>query len=124
MIISYAPLFLFFRLLNERTKPFEEWSVDAVCAWFDELGLGIYEEDLRKWLKNGGADLVNVSSFDIEKEINLKSALHRKKIVLALLDVTGKDTDELFINSGKLDTSWVRENFNFVSVENFLYSVF
>ncbi|XP_031616692.1 liprin-beta-2 isoform X5 [Contarinia nasturtii] len=95
------------RLINERTNPFTEWSVDAVCAWFEEMGLGIYDEDLRKWLKNGGADLVNVSSFDIEKEINLKSSLHSKKIVLALSEVTGKDTDELFINSGKLDTVWV-----------------
>lgn len=81
--------------------------MDAVCGWFEEMGLGIYEEDLKKWLKKGGADLINVSSLDIEKEINLKSALHRKKIVLALLDVTGRDTDELFINSGKLDTVWV-----------------
>lgn len=94
-------------LSSERTEPFAEWSVDAVCAWFDEMGLAIYEEDLRKWLKIGGADLVNVSSLDIEKEINLKSALHRKKIILALMDITGKDTDELFVNSGKLDTVWV-----------------
>ncbi|XP_055307824.1 liprin-beta-1 isoform X3 [Sitodiplosis mosellana] len=95
------------RLNNERSKPFAEWSVDAVCGWFEEMGLGIYEDDLKKWLKNGGSDLINCSSLDIEKEINLKSALHRKKIVLALLDVTGKDTDELFVNSGKLDMVWV-----------------
>lgn len=98
----------FYYSLNiERTKPFAEWSVDAVCAWFEEMGLAIYEDELRKWLKNGGADLMNVSSLDIEKEINLKSALHRKKIILALMDITGRDTDELFVNSGKLDTVWV-----------------
>lgn len=82
-----------------------------MCGWFEEMGLGIYEDDLKKWLKNGGSDLINCSSLDIEKEINLKSALHRKKIVLALLDVTGKDTEELFINSGKLDTVWVSKIF-------------
>lgn len=97
------------RLNNERNKPFEQWSVDAVCGWFEEMGLGIYEEDLKKWLKNGGADLMNVTPLDIEKEVNFKSALHRKKVVLALNDVTGKDTDELFVNSGKLDTAWVSE---------------
>lgn len=95
---------------TERNKPFVEWSVDAICGWFDEMGLGIYEDDLKKWLKIGGAELANASSLDIEKEISLKSALHRKKIVLALMDITGKDTDELFINSGKLDTVWVSRN--------------
>lgn len=95
------------RLCNERNKPFEEWSVDAICGWFEEMGLGIYEDDLKKWLKIGGADLMNVTSLDIEKEINLKSALHRKKIVLALNDITGKETDELCVNAGKLDTVWV-----------------
>lgn len=97
------------RLNNERSKPFAEWSVDAVCGWFEEMGLGIYEDDLKKWLKNGAADMINASSLDIEKEINLKSALHRKKIVLALNEMTGKETDELSINAGKLDTVWVRK---------------
>lgn len=82
-----------------------------MCGWFEEMGLGVYEDDLKKWLKNGGSDLINCSSLDIEKEINLKSALHRKKIVLALLDVTGKDTEELFVNAGKLDTVWVSKIF-------------
>lgn len=93
----------------ERSKPFDEWSTDAVCAWFDEMGLGFYEDELRKWLKNGAATLANASTLDIEKEINLKSPLHRKKIALALIDVTGRDTDELFVNAGKLDIVWVSE---------------
>lgn len=98
---------------SERLKPFAEWSVDAVCGWFEEMGLGIYEDDLKKWLKHGAADMVNATSLDIEKEINLKSALHRKKIVLALNEMIGKETDELSINAGKLDTVWV--NFFFFS---------
>lgn len=81
--------------------------MDAVCGWFEEMGLGIYEDDLKKWLKNGAADLINVTPLDIEKEINLKSSLHRKKIVLALMDATGKETDEVSINAGKLNTTWV-----------------
>lgn len=91
----------------ERSRPFDEWSTDAVCAWFDEMGLGFYEDDLRKWLKNGAANLANASTLDIEKEINLKSPLHRKKIALAVLDVTGRDSDEIFVNAGKLDIVWV-----------------
>lgn len=72
------------------------------------MGLGIYEDDLKKWLKNGAADMINATSLDIEKEISLKSALHRKKIVLALNEMTGKETDELSISAGKLDTVWVK----------------
>lgn len=98
------------RLNSERLKPFAEWSVDAVCGWFEEMGLGIYEDDLKKWLKNGAADMINATSLDIEKEISLKSALHRKKIVLALNEMTGKENDELSINAGKLDTVWVRKS--------------
>lgn len=91
----------------ERSKPFVDWNVDAVCSWFDELGLGFYEDELRKWLKYGGIDLMNASSADIEREINLKSPLHRKKITLALMEITGKDTDESFLCAAKLDIVWV-----------------
>lgn len=73
------------------------------------MGLGIYEDDLKKWLKNGAIDLINATSLDIEKEVNFKSPLHRKKLVLALNEMTGKDNDELSINSGKLDTVWVSD---------------
>lgn len=69
--------------------------------------MGQYEDDAKKWLKNGAADLISASPVDIEKELNLKSSLHRKKIVLALNDITDKETDELFKNAAKLDTNWV-----------------
>lgn len=95
--------------IQQRNRAFAEWDTDAVCIWFDEMGLGCYEEEVRKWLKNGAIDLVKASPVDIEKEINLKSPLHRKKITLALMDVTGKDTDELSQNAAKLDLSWVRK---------------
>ena len=38
-------------------KPFKEWDIDALCMWFEELGLNMYEEDTRRWLKNGGIQL-------------------------------------------------------------------
>lgn len=116
------------RLSVERSKPFGEWNVDAVCAWFDEMGLGFYEDELRKWLKNGAIDLINASPLDIEREINLKSQLHRKKITLALIEITGKDTDELFVNAGKLDIVWVAKiiflyfEFNFKKIFFFRFT--
>ncbi|XP_053689132.1 liprin-beta-2 isoform X3 [Sabethes cyaneus] len=90
-------------------KPFREWNLDTLCQWFEQLGLGMYEEDLRRWLKVGGAaELAQASPVDVEKELNIKNSLHRKKIVLAVADLTGSDDgDVLFKNAGKLDTHWV-----------------
>lgn len=111
-------------------KPFAEWDIDAVCLWLDDMGLGCYEEEARKWLKRGARDLVSASPVDIEKELNLKSPLHRKKISLALLDMTGTnsttttDNDELFINAGKLNPDWVHTFSLFffrIIIVNFLY---
>ncbi|XP_019540219.2 liprin-beta-1 isoform X4 [Aedes albopictus] len=90
-------------------KPLKEWNLDVLCQWFDHLGLGMYEEELRRWLKSGGApELVRASPVDIEKELNLKNPLHRKKIVLAIADLTeGLEGDALLKNAGKLDTPWI-----------------
>ncbi|XP_035791923.1 liprin-beta-1-like isoform X7 [Anopheles albimanus] len=93
-------------------KPFREWPLDALCQWFDHLGLGMYEEELRRWLGAGStapaAELLKASPVDVEKELNLRHPMHRKKIVLALADIGGtEEDDELFKNAGKLDTAWI-----------------
>lgn len=90
-------------------KPFREWNLDTLCLWFEQMGLGMYEEELRKWLKVGGAaELAAASPVDIEKELSLKNGLHRKKIVLAVADVTESEEDDvLFKSAGKLDTAWI-----------------
>uniref|UniRef100_A0AAG5D3A2 SAM domain-containing protein n=2 Tax=Anopheles atroparvus TaxID=41427 RepID=A0AAG5D3A2_ANOAO len=92
-------------------KPFREWNLDTVCQWFDHLGLSMYEEELSRWLKSSTApavELMKASPVDIEKELNLRNPLHRKKIVLAVADVSGsEDEDELFKSAGLLDTSWI-----------------
>ncbi|XP_035919883.1 uncharacterized protein LOC118517655 isoform X3 [Anopheles stephensi] len=93
-------------------KPFHEWDLDAVCLWFDHLGLSMYEEDLRRWLKMSavpGSELMKASPVDFEKELPLRNPLHRKKIVLAIADIAGTaNDDELFKCAGKLDASWVQ----------------
>ncbi|XP_049293574.1 uncharacterized protein LOC125769135 isoform X8 [Anopheles funestus] len=93
-------------------KPFHEWDLDAVCLWFDHLGLSMYEEELRRWLKLSslpGSELMKASPVDFEKELPLRNPLHRKKIVLAIADISGTaNDDELFKCAGKLDTSWVQ----------------
>lgn len=92
-------------------KPFREWDVDTICHWFEHLGLNMYEEDLRKWIKSSttpGSELMKASPVDIEKELSLRNPLHRKKIVLAIADISGTVGDDgLFENAGKLDSTWV-----------------
>lgn len=91
-------------------KPIAEWDVDAVCQWLADMGLECYEEDARRWLaQSGGKELVTASAVDIEKELNLKSALHRKKITLALGEADGSNKDEMLLLAGKLDVDWVRK---------------
>uniref|UniRef100_A0A8W7Q079 SAM domain-containing protein n=1 Tax=Anopheles coluzzii TaxID=1518534 RepID=A0A8W7Q079_ANOCL len=93
-------------------KPFREWDVDTICHWFEHLGLNMYEEDLRKWIKSSttpGSELMKASPVDIEKELSLRNPLHRKKIVLAIADISGTVGDDgLFENAGKLDSTWVQ----------------
>lgn len=93
-------------------KPIVEWDVNDVCQWLADMGLECYEEDARKWLdQGGGKELVTASAVDIEKELNLKSALHRKKITLALGEVDGSpNKDEMLVLAGKLDVDWVNRN--------------
>lgn len=102
--------------LPKPDKPFSEWDIDAVCGWLDEMGLGCYEDEARKWLKKGARDLVNASPVDIEKELNLKTPLHRKKITLAVMDINGTENDQLFVNAGKLDPIWVCKLTNFARI--------
>lgn len=91
---------------DKSKKPFKDWDMDMLIDWFDDLGLDYVIENAKKWLKNGG-DLLACAPQDIEKELNLKSPLHRKKILLAMADDADQENDEMLKNAGKLDTTWV-----------------
>jgi SAM domain (Sterile alpha motif) len=91
---------------EQTRKPFKDWDIDMLIDWFDDLGLDYVIENAKKWLKNGG-ELLECAPQDIDKELNLKSTLHRKKILLAMADVADQENDEMLRNAGKLDTTWV-----------------
>lgn len=75
----------------------------------EELGLENYVADMRRWIKNGN-QLLAASSSEIEKELGMKNHLHKKKLLLALQEMSEKGTecDELLKPAGCLDTAWVR----------------
>ncbi|KAM9845580.1 LOW QUALITY PROTEIN: liprin-beta-1-like [Aulostomus maculatus] len=82
--------------------PFSQWSKEEVCEWLHEQGLGLYVPQGQGWIKSGQT-LLQASQHDLEKELGVKQALHRKKLQLAL-QALGSDRDDL---KGKLDHNWV-----------------
>uniref|UniRef100_A0A3P9KIJ4 SAM domain-containing protein n=1 Tax=Oryzias latipes TaxID=8090 RepID=A0A3P9KIJ4_ORYLA len=82
--------------------PFSKWSVDQVCDWLEDIGLGQYGLFARRWV-SGGQTLLSASPRDLEKELSLKHPLHRKKLQLAIRTLTGKQPER----SAELDYIWV-----------------
>lgn len=70
--------------------PLKEWDAEITCEWLENLGLDAYSADAKKWLTNpaGNKGIIATSTpQQIERELNIKNSLHKKKIVLALKDL-------------------------------------
>ncbi|XP_062591155.1 liprin-beta-1-like isoform X2 [Saccostrea cucullata] len=82
--------------------PFSRWDCERVCLWLNDLGLNMYLMDCRRWVKNGD-QLLRATQHEIEKELGVKHPLHRKKLQLALQQIssTGK------VKKQDLDHHWV-----------------
>lgn len=95
--------------LNEASlKSYRLWNLQDICNWLSHLQMDIYINDCRRWLGKGNhQDIFDVSPIDISRELNLKHQLHRKKIILALNELVGKETDITATNAGKLNNIWV-----------------
>ncbi|EDW94430.1 liprin-beta-2 [Drosophila yakuba] len=95
-------------LFGENEKHWTTWGAQEVCNWLAYMGLSCYEDNCRKWLKaNPSVSFFTASPVDIERELNLKMPLHRKKILLAIDDLTGKEFDDLTLKASCLDVAWV-----------------
>lgn len=95
-------------LFGENEKHWTTWGAQEVCNWLAYMGLGCYEDNCRKWLNaNPSVSFFTASPVDIERELNLKMPLHRKKILLAIDDLTGKEFDDLTLKASSLDVTWV-----------------
>ncbi|KAL0968467.1 hypothetical protein UPYG_G00267260 [Umbra pygmaea] len=87
---------------NDLDAPFARWSKQQVCDWLQEQGLGLYLNMARIWISSGQT-LLQASQQDLERELGIKNALHRKKLQLAL-QALGSEEDD---NKSKLDYNWV-----------------
>ena len=84
-----------------------------MCSWLDNLGLYMYNSEVRRHVKTG-EQLLAMGAGDLESRLGIKSAMHRKKILLALQarqqqDGCGGEGVEASTadSPGKLDHQWV-----------------
>ncbi|KAK7892041.1 hypothetical protein WMY93_024004 [Mugilogobius chulae] len=87
---------------RELRGPFSKWTVEQVCDWLEDIGLGQYSISARNWGSNGQT-LLSASTQEIEKELGIKNLLHRKKLQLAIRSFSGKRQEK----SSDLDYIWV-----------------
>ncbi|XP_076273485.1 liprin-beta-2-like isoform X2 [Rhynchophorus ferrugineus] len=88
-------------------KPFAEWDTENICDWLQDLSLDNYIAEAKRWVKNG-LQLQESSITEIEKELNIKNPLHKKKLQLALIDTSENSSSDPYLSqAGKLDTAWV-----------------
>ncbi|XP_072398611.1 liprin-beta-2 isoform X2 [Diabrotica undecimpunctata] len=95
------------QIVQKPDKPFSEWDTENICDWLQDLGLDSYVPEAKRWVQNG-QHLQEASIGEIEKELNIKNPLHRKKLQLALIDTQANGSSDLYLSqAGKLDTAWV-----------------
>ncbi|CAD5223260.1 unnamed protein product [Bursaphelenchus xylophilus] len=58
---------------------FCDWPTETVCEWLAEVGLGQYAPEAEKHVATGRY-LLNMGMNAMEKELGIKSCLHRKKL--------------------------------------------
>lgn len=58
-------------------------NLDDVNEWLAQLGLENYKNELKRWGATG-SKLLDASHHQIEKEIDIKNALHKKKLLYAV----------------------------------------
>ncbi|KAL8618895.1 hypothetical protein ACOMHN_020314 [Nucella lapillus] len=79
-------------LRAEREVGFAGWDGERVTSWMMSLDLTMYLSDCRRWVTTG-QQLIQATSHDLEKELGMKNAFHRKKLHLALQAQISGDED-------------------------------
>lgn len=64
-------------------KPLIELAMEDIEDWLARLGLESYAPELRRWGATG-PKLIDATSHQIEKELDIKNCLHRKKLLYAI----------------------------------------
>lgn len=64
-------------------KPLAELSMEEIGDWLARLNLECYAAELRRWGATG-SKLLDATQVQLEKELDIKYALHRKKLLYAI----------------------------------------
>ncbi|XP_024884367.1 liprin-beta-2 isoform X4 [Temnothorax curvispinosus] len=64
-------------------KPLAELGMEEIGDWLARLGLECYAGELRRWGATG-SKLLDATQVQLEKELDIKNALHRKKLLYAI----------------------------------------
>ncbi|XP_012530529.1 liprin-beta-2 isoform X2 [Monomorium pharaonis] len=64
-------------------KPLVELSMEEIRDWLARLGLECYATELRRWGATG-SKLLDATQVQLEKELDIKNTLHRKKLLYAI----------------------------------------
>lgn len=87
----------------------KDWDLDVTCQWLESLGLEQYVPAAKTWITSAGGErgiVATATVQQIEKELALRNPMHRKKILLSIMDLQDTSSDPLLRPAGRLDTSW------------------
>ncbi|XP_031834085.1 liprin-beta 1 isoform X2 [Nomia melanderi] len=85
-------------------KPLAELSMEEIGEWLANLGLECYTSELRRWGATG-LKLLECSPQQMDKELEIKNVLHKKKILYAIESEKSDGAD--FLGSDKMDNAAV-----------------
>lgn len=86
-------------------RPFAEWNTDMLADWLTMIGLSMYANQCRRWVRCG-AHIMNATPVEVDKGLGITNHLHRKKLRLAISELNG-DCDRITKAAAKLDYLWV-----------------
>ncbi|XP_077517130.1 liprin-beta 1 isoform X2 [Amblyomma americanum] len=86
-------------------KPVSEWGPDTIAHWLERLGLAVYGDSSKPFLRDGSR-LLKVTASELEKELGMRHPLHRKKLLLAV-ECLRPEASELSRAAATLDAAWV-----------------
>ncbi|XP_034950172.1 liprin-beta-2 isoform X2 [Chelonus insularis] len=83
------------------SKLLSQLSIEEIESWLSELGLESYAPELRRWGATG-SKLMDITQHQIEKELDIKNSLHRKKLLYAV--ECERSNGVGFLGSEKMDS--------------------
>lgn len=90
--------------VQPEAKPLAELTMEEIGDWLGSLSLECYVGELRRWGATG-AKLLESTPQQLEKELEIKNVLHRKKLVYAV--ESEKNEGAEFLGSDKMDNAAV-----------------